>query len=171
MAKKLFAVLMVVISFLLQSTLFSQFTIGGACPNLLMIAVASLGFSEGKRTGIYAGFFSGILLDISFGSFYGMNALLYMYCGYLCGYFKKYIFTKDIKMPIILISFSDLLYSILFYFFSFMLNGKFHFIFYLKNIIIPEVIYTTLIACIIYPLIHSITAYIDRKEKGEQPIV
>ena len=171
MGRKIFAVLLVIISFLLQSTLFSQFTIGGVCPNLLMIAVSALGFKEGKRTGIYAGFFSGILLDISIGSFYGLNALLYMYMGYLCGYLKKYVYTKDLKMPIFFIVSSDLVYSIFFYLIAFLLNGKFHFLFYLKSIMIPEAIYTALMACIIYPLIQWTLAYFDRREKGEQPIV
>ena len=54
--------------FLLQSTLSAMFNIGNIKPNLLIIAVASLGFLGGKRTGIYAGFFSGLLIDVGFRS-------------------------------------------------------------------------------------------------------
>ena len=78
--------------FLLQSTLFALFSVGGIRPNLLIIATASLGFLGGKRTGIYAGFFSGLLIDVGFRSVYGINALIYMYIGFTCGSLKKVLF-------------------------------------------------------------------------------
>ena len=171
MRKNIFAAFTIFVCFILQATLFSQFTVGGIRPNLLMIAVASLGFWGGKRTGIYAGFFSGALLDISFGYFYGLNAMLYMYAGYFCGYLKKYIYSKDIKMPLLFIAGSDLTYSLVYYFLVFVLRGNFHFAFYLKNLILPEMVYTTIMACLIYPLLHMMMMYLDRKEKGEQPVV
>lgn len=158
--------------YLLQSTLFALFDIGGIRPNLLIIAVASLGFLGGKRTGIYAGFFSGLLIDIGFRSVYGVNALLYMYIGYICGTFKKVLFPKDIKLPLLFIFCSDLIYNLLYYFFYFFFRGKFEFSFYFLHIILPEVIYTTIMACIIYPIIYYVMSHIEMPEKkGEQTIV
>lgn len=158
--------------FLLQSTLFALFSIGGIRPNLLIIATASLGFLGGKRTGIYAGFFSGLLIDICFRSFYGMNALLYMYVGYACGALKKVLFPKDIKLPLLFIAVSDLAYNILYYFFLFLFRGKFEFGYYFQHIMLPEVVYTAIMACIIYPFIHYVMRRIEVPEKkGEQAIV
>lgn len=171
MKKRIFAVFTILICFLLQSTLFSQFSIGGIRPNLLVIVVASLGFWNGKRTGIYAGFFSGLLVDISFGHFYGFHALLYMYIGYLSGYLKKYVFSTDIKMPILFIAAGDFLYSLTYYFLAFFLRGNFNFGFYLKNLIFPQLLYTTIMACILYPLFHIILKQLEKSEKGEQLIV
>lgn len=171
MKKKIFEALTIFVCFLLQSTLFAQFAIGGIRPNLLMIAVAAFGFLEGKRTGIYAGFFSGLLLDISFGYFYGLNALIYMYVGYICGYLKKYIFSKDVKLPLFFIAGSDFVYNLVYFVLAFVLRGHFHFMFYLKNNILPEVVYTTVIACVMYPVIHFVIKHMEVMEKGEQPIV
>ena len=158
--------------YLLQSTLFAMFSIGGIRPNLLIIATASLGFLGGKRTGIYAGFFSGLLLDIAFRPIYGVNALLYMYIGFICGCFQKSIFSADIKMPLLFITGSDLLYNFAFYFFYFFFRGKFELSYYFLNIILPEVVYTTIMACIIYPVIHFVMKRIELPDKkGEQTIV
>ena len=158
--------------FLLQSTLFALFSVGGIRPNLLIIATASLGFLGGKRTGIYAGFFSGILIDIGFRSVYGVNALIYMYIGFVCGSLKKVLFPKDIKLPLLFIAVSDLCYNILYYFFLFFFRGKFNFVYYLKHIMLPEIVYTALLACIIYPFIHFVMRRIEVPEKkGEQTIV
>lgn len=168
MKKKIFAGLVVVICFLLQSTLFAQFTIGGIRPNLLVIAVAFLGLWDGKRTGIYAGFFSGLLIDISFGYFYGLNALIYMYIGFFCGFLKKYIYSVDIKMPILFIMGCDLGYSLLYYFFAFALRGNFHFWFYLTHLILPQAVYTTIMACVLYPVFHIIVKQIEKGDKGEE---
>lgn len=171
MKKKIFAAVTIFVCFLLQSTLFAQFAIGGIRPNLLMIAVAAFGFLEGKRTGIYAGFFSGILLDVSFGYFYGLNALLYMYVGYLCGYLKKYIFSKDVKLPLLFIVCSDLLYNVVYYILAFVLRGHFNVMYYLRSIILPEVVYTTVMACILYPMISFVMKYFEVQEKGDQQVV
>ena len=158
--------------FLLQSTLFALFSVGGIRPNLLSIATASLGFLGGKRTGIYAGFFSGLLIDVGFRSVYGVNALIYMYIGFTCGSLKKVLFPKDIKLPLLFIAVSDLCYNILYYFFLFFFRGKFDFTYYLKHIMLPEVVYTALMACIIYPFIHFVMRRIEVPEKkGEQTIV
>lgn len=158
--------------YLLQSTLFAMFSIGGIRPNLLIIATASLGFLGGKRTGIYAGFFSGLLIDIAFRPIYGVNALLYMYIGYICGLFKKVVFSGDIKMPLLFIAGSDFVYNIAFYFFHFFFRGKFEISYYFTKIILPEMVYTTIMACIIYPLIHFVMKRIELPEKkGEQTIV
>jgi len=158
--------------YLLQSTLFAMFSVGGIRPNLLIIATASLGFLGGKRTGIYAGFFSGLLLDIAFRPIYGVNALLYMYIGYVCGSFKKVVFSGDIKMPLLFIAGSDLVYNFAFYFFYFFFRGKFEISYYITKIILPEIVYTTIMACIIYPVIHFVMKRIEMPDKkGEQTIV
>ena len=172
MKKAIVSGLIIFCLFLLQSTLFALFSIGGIRPNLLIIAVAALGFLGGKRTGIYSGFFAGLLIDISFRSVYGMNALLYMYVGYICGLFKKVLFPKDIKLPLLFITGSDFVYNILFYFFQFLFRGKFNFGYYVKSIILPEIVYTAIMACILYPFIHYIMKRIEVPEKkGEETIV
>ena len=66
--------ILIIIAFLLQSTLFSRFTVAGITPNLLLIVVASIGFLSGRRRGLIAGFFAGLLFDVFFGSVYGLYA-------------------------------------------------------------------------------------------------
>ena len=172
MKKAFFAGIIIGCCFILQTTLFAMFSVGGIRPNLLIIATASLGFLGGKKTGIYTGFFSGLLVDLCFRSVYGTNALLYMYIGYTCGFLKKVLYPKDIKLPLLFIAVSNLAYNILHYFMYFLFRGDFNFLFYLTQIILPEVVYTSIMACILYPIIHLIMMRIELSEKkGEQTIV
>ena len=172
MKKAIFAGISILCCFFLQTTLFTFLSIGGIKPNLLIIVTASLGFLCGKRTGIYTGFFSGLLIDAVFRSVYGTNALIYMYVGYTCGILKKVLFPKDIKLPMLFIAVSDLVYNILYYFLYFLFRGRFDLPHYIRHIILPEMVYTTLVACVLYPVIHFIISRLEAVEKkGEQTIV
>lgn len=166
------SIIIVVINFLLQSTFFSRFSFGGIVPNLLLITTASIGFLIGRKYGLYVGFFAGLLVDIFFGPIIGIYALLYMYIGYINGSFKKILFSRDFKLPLVLIVASDLLYAHLCFLFLFVLKGQFHYMSYLKSVILPEVVYTTVIACVLYPIVKLIFDKIeDFEQKAEESSV
>ena len=130
MRRFLFSVLLIIGSFVLQTTLFQALSFGGIVPNLMIVLTASYGFMRGKKAGLLTGFFSGLLCDIFFGSVIGLNALIYMYIGYLNGQFHHVFYPDDIKLPLISIFVSDLSYGILYYLTLFMLRGRFHFSYY-----------------------------------------
>ena len=145
--------LLIIFCFILQSTVFRGLSFAGIVPNLLLVVTASLGFMRGDKTGLLAGFFCGLLVDIFFGDVIGLYAMIYMYIGYLNGKFSGIFYPENIKLPLILISFSNLLYGTFTYLLLFMMRGRFKFDFYFWNVIFPEVLYTILVALVLYPLI------------------
>ena len=153
------------ICFLLQSTVFHSLSLGGIIPNLMIILSASYGFMRGRKRSLLIGFFSGLLMDIFFSDILGFYALLYMYIGYLNGVFKKMFYPEDIKLPIALIVGSDFLYNILIYLLTFLLNGRFQFLYYFFNIMIPEMVYTIIDTCIFYPLLLFSESLLERNGK------
>ena len=95
-----------------------------------------------------------------------------MYVGYVNGLFKKILFPEDVKLPLLLIVGSDLSYNLICYILLFLFKGKFNFFFYFMHQIIPEAVYTTILAFILYPLIHAVYRKLEESEKkGEQNIV
>ena len=168
----LVCIFFVFICFLLQSTVFPNLAFGGIIPNLMIIVTASYGFMRGRKSGLLVGFFSGLIMDIFFSSVLGFYALIYMYIGYLNGVFKKMFFPEDIKLPIALIVGSDFLYNIVIYVLTFLLKGRFQFSYYFLNIIIPEMVYTIIVTCILYPLLLLVENLLERREKeGASKIV
>lgn len=153
------------ICFLLQCTVFQSLSFGGIIPNLMIIVTASYGFMRGRKSGLLVGFFSGLLMDIFFGSLIGFYAMLYMYIGYLNGIFSKIFYPEDIKLPMILILISDLAYSLSCYVLLFLLNGRFDFPYYFMNIILPEMVYTIVITCGLYPLLLFVERRLEWKER------
>ena len=145
---------------------------GGIIPNLMIILTASYGFMRGRKSGLIIGFFSGLLIDVFFSDILGFYALIYMYIGYLNGVFKKLFFPEDIKLPIALIVGSDFLYNMIIYIITFFLRGRFHFFYYFLNIMIPEMVYTIIVTCALYPLLLVVERLLERNEKeGASKIV
>ena len=153
MFKKITAILFVLICFILQCSVFSTLSLGGIIPNLLLILTSAYGLIQGERSGLIIGFMSGLLLDIMFGNFLGFYALIMMYIGYLNGKLNRAYYPEDFKLPIALIVVSDLTYGLLCYFLLFLFRGKFQFLYYLRHVILPEIIYPILAAIFLYPMI------------------
>ena len=165
MLKLIVSPFFILLSFLLQGTFFRALSLNGIVPNLMIIVTASYGFMRGRRSGLLTGFFSGLLIDIFFGDLLGYYALIYMYIGYTNGIFRKTFFPEDIKLPLLLILGSDFAYSIICYVLSFLLKGRLNFGHYFINIIIPELVYTIVITCILYPILIRIEGKLEWKEK------
>lgn len=163
--RTLITILLIIISFVLQTTLFKGISFGGIVPNLMMVLTASFGFMRGEKTGLWIGFFCGLLSDIFFGSIIGLNALLFMYIGYVNGKFHKIFYPDDIKLPLALILGSDFLYGIMYYLTLFLLRGRFQFTYYLLHIILPETVYTIVVTLLFYPLILWINNRLEEHEK------
>ena len=156
---------LVLVCYLLQCTVFSSLELAGIKPNLMIIATSSIGFMRGSKEGMLVGFFSGLFIDIQFGTVIGMYALIYMLTGYVNGRFMQMYYDEDIKLPICLIAASEFIYGLIVYFLMFMLRSECQFWFYLNHIIIPELIYTIGTTIALYPLILYINRRLEAEEK------
>lgn len=165
MKRFLVSVLLIILCFLLQTTVFHWMAFGGIVPNLMIVLTASFGFMRGERTGLLYGFFCGLLIDIFFANVLGLNAMIYMYIGYANGKFNRIFFPDEIKLPLILIFFSDLAYGFLYYLTLFLLRGRFQLNYYFLHIILPEMVYTILITLLLYPLILWLNNKLEESEK------
>ena len=159
MRKRLLSVLFYFIMFfcfILQCTLFKRLSFGGISHNLLLITTTSLGFMRGEKQGLLAGFVSGLFVDIFFGDVIGLYAMLYMYIGYLNGKFSRIFYPEDIKLPLALITLSDLSYGMVCYIVLFLLRGRLNFPYFFFHIILPETVYTIVMSIILYPILLTI---------------
>ena len=164
MLRKICVAFLIILCFVLQSTVFRSLAFAGIVPNLLIILTASFGFMRGENEGLLIGFFSGLLCDIFFGDVLGFYALILMFIGFLNGKFNRIFYPEDIKLPLGLIIISDISYSMTCYILLFLMQGKFNFPFYFANVIIPEAVYTILVTCILYPLILKLNERLEALE-------
>lgn len=160
--------LLIIMCFLLQTTVFKGLAFGGIVPNLLIVLTASFGFMQGEKTGLIIGLFCGFLVDIFFGSVLGLNAMIYMYIGYINGKFNRIFYPEDIKMPLGLILVSDFIYGFIYYIILFLMRGRFNISYYVVHIILPEAVYTLLVTLLLYPLILWINKKLEDSEKRSE---
>ena len=53
----------VIVGFLLQTSIFPRMRLAGVTPNIMVIIITSFGLIRGRKQGMMIGFFSGLLLD------------------------------------------------------------------------------------------------------------
>lgn len=165
MRRLIVSVLLIVICFLFQTTVFQGIDFGGIVPNLMIVLTASFGFMRGEKTGLIMGFACGFLADVFFGNVLGLNAMIYMYIGYANGKFNRIFYQEDIKLPLGLIFMSDLAYGFLYYITLFLMRKRFNIRYYFFHIILPEVVYTILVTLLLYPLVLWINKKLEESEK------
>lgn len=165
MRRKIVLAVTIIVCFLLQCTIFKSLSIASISPNLMIVLAASFGFMRGKKEGLFVGFFCGILMDIMFGNVLGFYALVYMYIGYVNGFFKRIFFPDEVKLPIALIALSDFFCNLLIYFVLFWFRGRFDFGYYLIHTILPELVYTMIVAIVLYFILLKINQKLEEIER------
>ena len=165
MRRKLILAVLILLAFVLQGTVFQTLSIASIVPNLLLILTVSFGFMRGKKEGLFVGFFAGLLLDIMFGTVIGFYALIYMYIGYLNGFFKRIFFPDEVKLPLALIALSDFFCNIIIFFTLFWFRGRFSFGYYLLHTILPELVYTMVVSILLYFILLKINEKLEDIER------
>ncbi len=153
--------LLLIVCFLLQTTLFQYLKIANVQPNMILVVTALSGLLYGRKMGIFIGVICGLLLDLLYGSVVGISVLLYLVIGYGNGSANKIYLKEDNLIPMASIVVSDLIYSILYYVCNFLLRGRLHFISYFMDIMMPEMIYTVLIGSVLFLFIKKLDSWID----------
>lgn len=167
MKSKIILFFTIIVCFLMQCTVMHVISIGSITPNLLLILCVSMGLMRGRKSGLWIGFFSGLLIDLFYGSLFGFYALIYMYVGFLSGYACRIYYDDDVKVPVCLVAGLDFLYNICVYGLQFLLRGRLGFLTYLSRIIIPEVFYTAFLTLLVYRIFYKLNyrfMAITRKE-------
>ncbi|MEW9124214.1 MAG: rod shape-determining protein MreD [Thermotaleaceae bacterium] len=102
---RIFAVsTILIVNFLLHSTVLQHFRIFGIIPNTTLILVVHFSMLWGKNRGALIGFFAGLLQDIFLGNLFGANILIYMLLGYNLGMLEKTIFKDNPLTPLIFLT-------------------------------------------------------------------
>lgn len=152
-------VAMIIGNFILQSTIFQYFRISGILPNTALIIVVTFSVIYGRKKGLVAGFFCGVLQDIFFSKALGINILIYLSIGYIIGGVENKIFKDNYITPLLLIVFTTVYYHSIYFVFMHFLKHSISYIDVLKSIILPEVLYNCVVGIIFYRVFYKRVYY------------
>ena len=170
--KLLITVAVIAVAFILQTSVFSNFSIASVVPNIMLIITAIFGLMRGPRVGLFVGFFAGLFLDLYQSSYFGMFVLIYLFLGYFNGLFHTMFFGNDIRLTLLLVGISDVLYGLIVYIVMYPIRGNAYGItYYLQNLIVPEAVYTLIVSLIIYYPMVMINTWLTRSETRSTTII
>ncbi|MEG1144821.1 MAG: rod shape-determining protein MreD [Clostridium sp.] len=161
MRKILINIVLLIFAFTIQICVFPQISFLSASPNLLLILVFIYGFIEGKKAGIFYGLIAGLFMDLFYSGPFGFYTLFFINMGYLNGICTKYYYEDYITLPLVLSIVNDLAYNMYIYIFRFLIRARLNFGYYFINIMIPEIIFTTVTTLVVYRFF----LFINRKLK------
>ncbi|MCI9282644.1 MAG: rod shape-determining protein MreD [Lachnospiraceae bacterium] len=150
MKRILLNILLMLLAFTIQNGIFPLLPFVAATPNLLLILTFSFGFIYGKEAGLWYGLLAGILLDLFYSGSFGFYTLLYINIGYFNGICTKYYYEDYITLPLILSLVNELAYNGYVYIFSFLIRNRLDIVYYLREIILPETIFTVVATLLLY---------------------
>ena len=149
----------------LQFGLFANSPLIDTVPNILLIITVAFGFMKGKIQGMVIGFFCGLTMDILSMNAIGFHMVIFILLGYLNGALHQWLYSDYIVFPLIVTAFSGFFYGLYMYCFQFLIRNRLDFVFYLKRVIVPEVIYTVILTSVIYQLLSFINYKLEMTER------
>ena len=155
---------LIVLNYVLQSTVLSRFVIFGVQPDTALVFIVSYGLLRGDVEGAIFGFFAGLMHDVTGGTVIGLYAMLGMVTGYFAGKPFKDYFHNNVFLPLALVVVATLVYQFVYYFLVFLFQGRVALGLYFQEIILPKTIYTAILAVPLYSLLFWINAKITRWE-------
>ncbi len=154
--KQLFIAFIIVLTYILQTTLMPEITVFGVHPDLCLIIICSIAFLFGSTSGGVVGFFLGIMTDLYYGRSIGINALLFLYIGILLGSLNKRVFKDNYLVILIFLVFTTFIYeSIAYFYVAFVYSQSVNMLIALKNIGVV-ILLNSIISFFVYPILLKI---------------
>lgn len=153
--------LVVLVTYILQTTVIPDFKFWGISPNLFLIVTCGLSFLFGSNVGAISGLMFGLLQDMNAGRAIGLNAFIYMYIGMTMGQFNKRFFKDNYIVCLIFIIFSTVMYETVIYIFSaFAYGQEFVFSSFAVKILIISLV-NAITSMIVYPILLKINIGVE----------
>ena len=163
--RTLVTAVLVILSFACQISLFGNLDLTGPSPNLMVVIFVSFAMLRGSRDGMITGFFCGLLTDAFTTGPIGLFALLYMYAGYFSGRVYRKFYPENYIIPLGMIALNDALLGVVCYLVLYLTRSRYHVLFYLFRVIVPEALYTLIAALVIYPFILWLNTWLEDIEQ------
>lgn len=146
----------VLTALVLQSTLFAQFKLGGAKPELVYLVTVVLAILEGPSSAAVAGFAGGMVQDFLLNLPKGITALTLTLTGYAVGMARQYIVTPNPLLPIALVGGATVA-AVMFHGFVSFLLGQMPFGWgFLTRIALLSGLYNAVLTPLAFPLVRKV---------------
>ena len=148
--------ILILLNFILESTVFQYIKILGVKPDFTIMLITSYAILRGSLYGGFIGLISGFLNDLFYSISFGINSLSYMVTGYVIGQAQENIFKDSFIPPIVFNIVGVFIFQHIFYFISYLSKINISYLHALFNIMIPQSIYNGIIGIFVYKYIYKL---------------
>jgi len=148
-----------IVAVALQTTLLARATILGVIPQLVLVVIVSLAYSDGERVGSVVGFFGGFLIDFlvySPTSIVGLTGLIYTMIGYGMGSVRRYSTSESVWTPVLMVAGASAIAEFSYAGLSIIFGQQWVSLFFTAKVAGLVVLYNTLLTPFIFPLVRRI---------------
>ncbi len=149
---------LIIISFILQTTFFSRLPAARFGPDLLLVIAFSAGFLLGRRQGLVVGFAAGFLQDILLGGGLGLYTVSRMLTGGGSSLLRGKIYQENFPLVTLVIFFFTLLHELLIFLLSEQVIFRIDPLTAVLQNFLPTAVYTMLVGILFYLLIYYLIA-------------
>ncbi|MDQ3660496.1 MAG: rod shape-determining protein MreD [Actinomycetota bacterium] len=147
----------VVVAVTLQSTVLARLTLLGVIPQLILVVVVCLAYTDGERVGVVTGFFGGLLQDLLLPqSITGLTALVYTLVAFTVGMFRIYAPQDSVLAPVFAVAVATTVAEFGYATMAIMLGQEWVALEFTIKVAGLVILYNTLLTPFVYPLVRRV---------------
>ncbi len=147
-----------------SATLLQNISILSVLPNTTLILIISYSLLRGEYEGSIFGFIAGFIFDLFLSNYIGFFTLLGTVVGYVASKPFTNLYRESYVPPVITTFVVATLFELLFYLINVYVYGYVSIFTYTYTVIVPIVLYSTVVTPIIFKFISIINSYIEGHE-------
>ena len=162
--------IIILLAFLVQTSVFSVLPFFYSVPNLLLILTFSFGFIYGGIHGMLCGLFAGFLMDCSYPVPLGCFMLIFTVIGFINGLFTNFYYDDYLILPAVLCIVSELIYHAALLVIRVFALGSYDVKYALLKIMLPEMLFSLLITLLLYRVFLHANRSLDlsQQKRGQE---
>jgi rod shape-determining protein MreD len=148
----------IIVALALQSTVLARLTILGVIPQLVLVVVVSLAYTDGERVGVVTGFAGGLLQDLLLPpqSILGLTALVYTFIGYASGSLRQWAPPDSVWTPVLTVAGASAVAEFGYALLSIIMGRAWVSLAFTAKVAGLVILYNTLLTPFIFPLVRRI---------------
>ena len=154
--------MIIFLAFTAQTSLFTYISYGGVSVNLMLLLVVSVAYIHGWKYGVAIGFVTGLLQDLTTGSYFGCATFTYMTIGLLFGRFANHVFKEQFFFPVMSAPVAAVIYFAFMTMLIYLLGYQIDLLKSMQTILLPLTCYQLVFAWLIHKIVFDFDKFAKR---------
>lgn len=146
----------------LQTTLFARIRLFGAVPDLCFVTLILISYFCGKEVGAITGIAAGFAVDALGSVGISLLPVLYLFCGYLFGYFTRAIYPKRYISYLVVLAAAIPVRMVITFIYICINYNTIHLLEIIGRVLLPEAATTALFGVVLYFPLRKICLFMNR---------